>query len=199
MVIDDILGLFAPVFCSVCARPGSLLCDRCARELAPPLDPLDLPGIAWCGAAWRYEGTARDLVLALKLRGVRAAAEPLAGAIVRALVHRPATVTWVPGRGRDIRQRGFDHAELIARAVARRIGAISLPLITRVAEPPDQTTLSAAQRRRNLEGAFTSTTSPPESLIVDDLITTGATMRVCARSLRRAGARRIYAVAACRA
>lgn len=176
-----------------------MLCDRCAHELTPSLESLDLPGIAWCRAAWRYEGAARDLVLALKLRGVRAAAEPLAAAIGRSLEHRPGVVAWVPGRARDIKQRGFDHAEAIAGAVARRIGSKAVPLITRIAEPPDQTTLSAAQRRHNLEGAFTSATSPLELLIVDDLVTTGATMEACARSLRRVGARRIYAVAACRA
>jgi predicted amidophosphoribosyltransferase len=199
MLLDDILGVFASVRCISCRARGPMLCGTCAPPIAPDPTDLKLAGVTRCGAPWRYEGHARDLVLALKLRGRRAAAEPLAAAIVGWLPDPPAVVTWVPGRRADIRRRGFDHAEAIARAVAAHYQVGARALLRRISAAPDQTTLSRAQRLSNLGHVFAAAGSPLEVLLVDDLVTTGATLNACATALKRAGARRITAVAACRA
>lgn len=198
MLLDDVVGLFAPLRCVGCRVRGSMLCSSCAADVPPAPDELVLPGLARCGAPWRYEGTARDLVLALKLRGRRAAAAPLAAAIAGWVGERPPLVTWVPGRPGDIRRRGFDHAEAIAGAVAARLGTEARPLLCRVGTAPDQTSLSRTARMRNLDHVFAAAGSPSEVVLIDDLITTGATAMACGRALRGAGARRIGVIAACR-
>ncbi|MFN2524918.1 MAG: hypothetical protein ABR505_01425 [Actinomycetota bacterium] len=145
---------------------------------------------------------ARRLVLDLKVRGLQSAAEPLvaathAFALARGL--HGGVVTWVPGRRRDIRRRGFDHAEVLARGLARRLGLPAWPYLMRRAETPDQTSLGAADRRRSAAQAFSARRCAGAVVVVDDLVTTGATASACAAALRSAGARRIELVAACRA
>jgi predicted amidophosphoribosyltransferase len=153
-------------------------------------------------APWAYEGPARALVLALKLDGSRSAAAPLAAAMVAEALAGGvlgALVAWVPGRARDRRRRGFDHAEVLARRVARALGLGARPLLGLVREPSDQASLSAAARRRNLVGVFTAVPCRVPVLLVDDVVTTGATAAACARALRSAGCPLVEVLAACRA
>jgi predicted amidophosphoribosyltransferase len=152
-------------------------------------------------AAWEYDGAARDLVLALKLRALRAAAIPLATAMTAlALRHglRGTELTWVPARRGDVRRRGYDHAEVLAREVGRRLGLPARARLRRVAERPDQAALSARERRRNLRGVFAGRPCRGGIVLVDDLVTTGATAAACTTALRAAGAAGIEVLAACR-
>ena len=155
-------------------------------------------------AGLEYEGAARALILALKLDGKRAAAEPLAAALCSAVAARglaAAVITWVPGRRRDIRRRGFDHAEALARSVARRLGLPARRLLARSpGRRADQTSLGAAERSANLEGAFVAAGRPRVAVgLVDDLVTTGSTARACTDALLAAGAPGVEVLAACRA
>ena len=141
-------------------------------------------------------------MLALKLRAQRDAAMPLAEAVaasVRRAGSEAALVTWVPARDYDRRVRGFDHAELVAREVAGSLGLPIAGLLGRTDARPDQAGLSAAQRWANLRGAFTSRTCGGAILLVDDLVTTGATGSACALALKGAGALWIELAAPCRA
>lgn len=138
-------------------------------------------------AAWEYEGAARSLVLDLKLRGLKGAAVPLVEAMaaeVRMAGLAGGAVAWVPGRARDIRSRGFDHAAVLAAGLAWELGLPLVAALTRLADPPDQTTLGAGERRTNIGGAFGATGYPRRVVLVDDLITTGATAAECVRVLR---------------
>ncbi|MGH2806034.1 MAG: ComF family protein [Actinomycetota bacterium] len=199
------IGL-APVLgsrCVSCGRAGPALCSACANECRRCAVSQPIHGIERTIAPWAYEGAPRELILALKLRGRRSAAEPLAHATARAAQRasmRAEVVTWVPGRRRDIRVRGYDHAEVLARGVAEILGLPAVSLVTRVADPPDQTSLGAEQRRRNLQGAFVATpwTGGPV-VIVDDLVTTGATLAACAAALRTTATGGVEALAPCRA
>jgi predicted amidophosphoribosyltransferase len=151
-------------------------------------------------AALDYRDPARALVLALKLRARRAAAEPLVDELARAVARTGLAgevVTWVPGRTRDVRKRGFDHAEVIARGLAARLGLPVVSLLARSRPRPDQSGLTAAQRWTNLEDAFRARPCSAPTVLVDDLITTGATAGACARALIAAGAPRVELVAAC--
>lgn len=107
-------------------------------------------------------------------------------------------VTWVPGRRRDIRRRGFDHAEVLARGVAEVLGLPVAGVLRRVDSRPDQTTLTAAERRRSPVGAFEARSCAQGVVLIDDLVTTGATASSCAAALRRAGAPSVEVVAPCR-
>jgi predicted amidophosphoribosyltransferase len=142
------------------------------------------------------------LILALKVEGLRSAAAPLVAAMVAEAVSggvEATAVVWVPGRARDRRRRGFDHAEVLGRLVGRELGLAARSLVARAREPPDQASLSAAARRRNLVGVFAATSCPAPVLLVDDVVTTGATAAACAGALRTAGCPQVEVLAACRA
>jgi ComF family protein len=153
--------------------------------------------------AWSYEGIARKLVLHLKLGASRAAVQPLVSGMTEALARTgtPASaIVWVPARRRDVRRRGFDHAELLAHGVARATGLPALRAIERAGHQPDQAGLSRSQRAVNLERAFRARRSDHANVvIVDDLVTTGATATACARALREAGHSKVEVLAACAA
>ncbi|MDQ3620033.1 MAG: hypothetical protein M3391_07890 [Actinomycetota bacterium] len=188
--------------CVGCGRREGVLCASCSAGM-PPANPREAPppvGRLLC--ALDYSGAARGLVLDLKLRARRGAAEPLADHMVDALARAgsPASVvTWVPGRRPETRRRGFDHAAVLAHAVARRIGLPTRPLLERVGGAIDQTSLSAAERWVNLEAAFTAGPCQERVLVVDDLVTTGATLRACGQALVEAGTERVEALIACSA
>lgn len=178
------------------------LCPVCRGSLRGPDRCETIPGVARAHIPWHYEGAARDLVLALKLRGKRPAAVPLAAAIARCIRltgTAAEAITWVPGRRRDVRIRGFDHAELIAREVGTSTGLPVMRLLERVMDRPDQTTLSSQARWTNLDGAFEARGTIRKVLLVDDLVTTGATAAACAGTLERAGTVHVEVGSPCRA
>lgn len=170
--------------------------------MGPPPHGEPIPGIDRVRTPWAYDGVGRDLILALKLRGVKPAAVPLA-AVLAGSIQRDGTeataITWVPGRTKDTRRRGFDHAASIALELSALIGLPARRLLARNGDRPDQTTLSAAARRQNLTGAFVASDVPARVVLVDDLVTTGTTAEVCARALRDCGASYVEVAAPCRA
>lgn len=202
MRISAAVDLCARRSCFGCRAPGELLCDACHTALRSPDRNDPIRAVDQLFVPWHYEGAARDLVLALKLRSQRGAAAPLTDALARLVQMRGTTaeaVTWVPARGSDIRRRGFDHAEVIARGLADRIGLPVVAMLRRAAPSPDQTTLTAAQRRSGLEGIFRALDPPDRVLLVDDLVTTGATASSCAHALRMTGSYLVDLAAPCRA
>ena len=163
---------------------------RPAPALPPP------PGVDACAAVLAYEGPARELVARLKYRNHRSALDGMAAAMAASLTAVPDVVTWAPTTDARRRARGFDHAELLARRIARRLGRPCRRLLTRAPGPP-QTGRSRTDRqagprldaRVGVEGTV---------LLVDDVVTTGATATAAAAALRRAGASRVEVVAAAR-
>lgn len=179
---------------------GSTACGPCRAGLARGIPTKRLDNVARVVAAWDYDGVARALVLALKVRGRRAAAVALAEGIAERVWHEGSAVdalTWVPGRRRDIRRRGFDHAQRISEELSRLLGIPSTRLLTRVTDPADQAGLGAAARRGNLHGAFAAGPAPGRVAIVDDVVTTGATLSEAGRVLRGAGATHVEGLVAC--
>lgn len=187
--------------CASCGAPGDLFCRSCS-EPVPPAPPVHLPGVDAAVCAWHWSGAPRSLVLGLKLRAQRANAGPLARGTAGALWRRGTmaeVITWVPGRPRDMKRRGFDHAECIARDVAARLGLPALPLLRRAGSHRDQVGLGRGARLRNQRDAFCARSFEGAVLLIDDLITTGATATSCASALREAGASRVEVAAPCRA
>ena len=196
------LSVAAPGRCASCGLPGSALCPACARDV-PACPRLDAPPpLGRLSAGWLYEGPARSLVLGLKLRGLRGHAQPLADAACRS-VWRDGTqgdvVTWVPCSRADAKARGYDHAEVLARAIAARLGLPAVRLLDLKGPKSDQTSLDAAQRAENLKDVYVARRVHLRVVLVDDVMTTGATICTCAGALRRAGARSVEGVVGCRA
>jgi predicted amidophosphoribosyltransferase len=164
---------------------------RAALPAPPP------KGVDEWRAPFAYEGVARELIARVKYRGVHAVSGWLAGQmVVRLGPPLPGVVTWAPTTPARRRDRGFDHAELLAREVGRRLRRPVVALLARHPGPA-QTGLPAPRRRVGPQ--FHPRARVPASvLLVDDVATTGATLAAAAKSLRVAGATRVVALTAAR-
>jgi ComF family protein len=148
---------------------------------------------------------ARDAIHALKFRGRRALARPLAKLIVEqwgaALDADVAALVPVPlARGRQA-ERGFNQAALLAERLAAALGVPARPRwLARVRATAPQSDLGAAERRANVRGAFVAhpAVAGRHVVVVDDVLTTGATVAECARALKAAGAARVGVLAVAR-
>jgi ComF family protein len=185
--------------CTVAGASGESLCGLCQR--------LELP-FARAAAYGSYQSGLRELIHLLKFGGVRPAANALGRMLAEAIStlepEFPAdgvAVVPVPLHRTRLHQRGFNQAELIARAALKiKHPADHLLLcasaLVRKRETASQIGLTSHQRRENLRGAFAvaqpETVKGREVLVVDDVYTTGATVSECARVLRRAGATKIW-------
>ena len=134
---------------------------------------------------------ARSLVLALKRRGARQTVGGVAGLMTAVVLDGSFdAVTYVPA-GRDAVRKGFDHARMLGRAVAARLRVPFVSLLSRRAGGPRQADVPFAERARNVEGRFAAAEASGHVLLVDDVLTTGATASVCADALKAAGASRV--------
>lgn len=208
--------VLVPTRCSVCHRVGPSPCPACWSTLRPAPWGRPPAGVDRCVSLLAYEGSGRELVARLKYRNSRSAIPWLAAgmaALVAAdgvAVHhphatgRPASptapttdvVTWVPTTDARRRHRGFDQAALLAAEVATRLHLPCRALLTRLTGLP-QTGLAARDRRRG--PAYEARHPVPRRvLVVDDVLTSGATLGAAAKALRRAGAAEVVAVTAAR-
>lgn len=196
-VLEDLVDLVLPRDCAGCAAPGRTLCRACARALTgaprwhrPTPAP---PGLPPLSAAAAYDGVVRRVLLAHKEDGRTALAAPLGHALAGAAqVHGPGVVLVpVPSARATVRARGHDHARRIAVAAGRRLGAPSSALLVPVRVVADQSGLDAASRADNLAGALRARRSLHgiDVVVVDDVVTTGATLTEAARALTAGGAR----------
>lgn len=214
------LDLVFPPRCVGCRSFGSFLCPDCLAAMPraqPPRCPVCwMPGdgdvCRRCGnrpfafeaarCPFVYEGAAREAVHALKYEGVAAIAEVMARAMAECLEKwaPPATaLVPVPLTGRRRRGRGYNQSQVVARELSRLSG---LPLaagvlIRRRGAPPQARAVDEAARRANVADAFAVRRPGRLSgplLLVDDVMTSGATLDACARALRRAGHRAVYAL-----
>jgi ComF family protein len=186
-----LVPLTAP-WCERCGLPAEHAVPRC-RE-CPPSE------ISRARAPFLFEGPARAALHRLKFSGWRTVARALGDAMAAVSEHEPDAVTWVPLSRRRAAERGFDQARALAVAVGRRLDRVALGLLSRTVDTPPQTKRSGAERRAAMAGLFEAEGPvPPRVLLVDDVLTTGATASACARALLLAGAKEVALVTAARA
>ena len=197
--------LLAPSICWGCdgpARRGEPLCRGCRASLHRlALELVWLSGVrVWAPVA--YSGPARRLVRALKFSGAREVADAMAAQIVaNAPCELLAGVTLVPVplHPRRFRSRGYNQAAAIAEAVAGRAGLEVADCLARTGPPLTQVSRDRAERRAGPAGEIRVRLPVPavprRVLIVDDVVTTGATLAACRASLVAAGAVEVAAVA----
>jgi ComF family protein len=151
-----------------------------------------------------YEGTLRQLVHLFKYSGVRPLARPFGRFMIQALP-RDASFDFIvpmPLHWFKQWQRGFNQADLLAREIGKKWGVPVRPVIRRRRATSPQAGLTNAKRRANVQGAFRIARGKPlqgmRVLLVDDVVTTGATASACARVLKRAGAAHVALLALAR-
>jgi|SRR5579864_3173104 len=218
-MLEWLLDQVFPPKCIVCDRRGLALCPLCRHHL--PYLPLGVcgrcasrrraragcqgcrrlsPALRWVRAPLSYSGPARRAVLTLKFRSGRYLA-PIMGDLLREALPRIEVdlVVPVPLSPRRLRTRGFNQATLLAEQVTDSLHAILTPNVLTRRDRPPQSTLAAADRLANLTGVFAcprpGEVSGKRVLLVDDVVTTGATVSACADTLAEAGASRVWALA----
>jgi predicted amidophosphoribosyltransferase len=177
--------LVLPRCCVGCGRPGAGLCPQCGAVDLVRLDVAGLPVVA----AGAYAGALRAALIAYKERGRRDLAGPLGELLARGVAVVPAGVLVpVPCAARAARARGGDHVLRLARVAARR-SVVATPL--RLARSvQDSAGLGLRDRAANLDGAMVATVPPhpsADAVVVDDIVTSGVTLREAARALEAAG------------
>jgi len=173
-------------------------CPEC-RRTPPPWDRLHFYG--------RYSGPLRDLILGYKFKGNFGRTKLLSDMAYRALppeISRlPDLIIPVPLHRKRLLWRGFNQSTEISRIIGKRLDKPVLHKgLTRIRNTPPQTRLGREERQTNIKGAFRAAPKQIRGkaiLLVDDVYTTGATLRECARTLKRAGASRVDALVLARA
>lgn len=200
MRLVDLLLLAAPPVCVACggwAGRAEPMCPGCRGRLRW-LGAGGRRGDVWAPVA--YAGPARDVVAALKFRGALRVADAMAAAVCAG-----APAGWlaggvvlvpVPLHPARRRSRGFNQAERLAEAVARRARAAVCDCLERGGSRATQMGLGREERLARIAGSVRARGQVPASVVlVDDVVTTGATLRACADTLRAAGAAEVRAVA----
>jgi ComF family protein len=203
-LLDRLLDMLFPDRCVACGRMGALLCESCRgglRPYPPEAPPAGLDGMA---VAYLYGGPLRKAIHRMKYTGMRRVAVPLGDLLadhLRAAPQPADALMAVPLHAGRLAERGFNQSEELAARIARRTGLPLVPGLARCRDTGHQASLGRRARRGNVEGAFVwAIHAPPPArvLIVDDVLTTGATLAACADALRAAGTREVRAVALAR-
>ena len=220
--LEPFLEVLFPTKCAGCRAPGAIWCDGCRLRLVPVTSLVCLACLrvfpaggdgdrcgpaaphAWAVAVYRapLDRAITHLKYRPDARLAQALAQSMAEVYDRARLSATCLVP-VPLSRRRLRQRGYNQAEVLGRALAGLLGLPSLPsAAARIRETGSQVGLEAGERWANVDGAFAADPSLVRDetvLLIDDVHTTGATLAACSQALSQAGARRVLALTVGRA
>lgn len=207
--LDWLLDLIYPPRCAFCRRLLSDqekgVCRFCRPRL--PFVPADgqiqhFRNVDKCLSPLYYHGSVKESLHRYKFSGTTAYADIYSEFIVKCIDENQIScdsITWVPLSRRRLRKRGYDQAELLARGIARQMGFRPVRLLKKRRDTkPQSQTGSAVKRRANISGAYVclkpELVAGKRILLVDDIVTTGATLSEAAGVLKKAGAKEVIAV-----
>lgn len=193
-----LLDFFFPRRCPFCGRMAGkeLLCETCRDDL-PWCRKLRTGAFGECAAPLYYEGRVRDALLAFKFRGkiehLNCFGALMAETAASAYADRFDAITWVPVSKKRLKKRGFDQAKMLCASLCVDWHTTPQETLCKVADNPPQSGLEeAAARRANVLGVYepvdAANIAGKRLLLVDDILTTGATLGECTRVLKAAGA-----------
>lgn len=198
-IFERVLDLLFPPKCIFCGKltEHRRACPECEAKLprfdgATPTKEF----FTKCVAPFRYDGAIREALLRFKFGGREQFAAPLAvyaAETVRRELDRYDIISWAPVSTHRRRERGYDQAELLARETAKLLGTSAVPLLKKRRDTPPQSGFTdRAARRANVMGAYSVRKNVDVAgktvLLIDDIVTTGATLSECSRELLMAGA-----------
>lgn len=209
---EAVLNLLFPPKCPFCGRvldvPG--VCPACRADLPWTEEEnalRELPGGLLCAAPLWYEGAVREGLLRFKFQGASGSAGALGELTARCVLKQLSgsfdTVTWAPVSRKRLRKRGYDQAELLARAVCRQWGTRPVRLLKKTVDNPAQSLQEKENRRENVRNVYRAAhpgkIRGKRILLMDDICTTGSTLAECAGVLLEAGAKSVVCGAVARA
>lgn len=199
-IVSDII---LPRTCFGCGKEGKYVCEQCDLFLSEAPNLFQQGDLEELFSAWEYDGLIKNIILEIKYKGMFDAIDELVEKVlstpdVKFVQHLELdAITFVPMFKKKEKQRGFNQAELIANKLGEMTGGKMLSLLEKVKDTSSQTKLDKTERAANVKGSFsyclTSEVKQVDNvLLVDDVWTSGSTMKECARVLKKSGAKRIF-------
>jgi len=218
---DLLLDILFPKFCVGCGKEGKYICERCnifTSEVEPIYFQQEKYGLDSLISIWEYEGLMKKAIHQIKYQGVTDIIKELMKTVeIEGMESGPglaSIVAYVPMYKKREKKRGFNQAKIIAQELAKKTSAQGgcqvVSLLKKIKDTQPQMELNQEERLKNIKGCFELSLKevrPPESLnadfgevgplknlsvlLVDDVYTTGATMRECAKVLKRAGVKKV--------
>lgn len=183
-------------YCGALIEAEEIACASCMAELRRKHQAiLGGAGGCPCVSSFVYGGKVRRMLLRVKYRNRVQYIPQVAAIMADDIRHayrtvRFDTVTAVPMHRRDLKARGYNQSELIARAISEKLSVPYLDTLQKVKQTPKQQHLTYSERRKNLRGAFAlidkETVSGKQILLIDDIITSGSTLSACCKVLNKA-------------
>ena len=210
-ILDRVLDLLFPRRCAFCHRltqSGAKVCPRCMAELPYTRESAkqSFPHLDGCWSPLYYTGDVRRSLLRYKFQGLSMYAELYGEFLAKCIDENKIScdsITWVPLSRRRLRRRGYDQARLLAEALSGRKGIPCVPTLRKIRNNPAQSGAGDAKKRqKNVKGVYRALPDAEirgkRLLLVDDIVTTGATLSECASILRQAGAKEVLGLSLAR-
>ena len=203
MKLKDIIYPPRCICCYEVVGHNTLVCGKCIKDFESRKNYIDFHAIDFdCTSLYKYEGSVKGVITCIKFKHSLTICKKVGNLLVEEAkrLHSDTPfdlVTYVPMTRKATAKRRFNQSEVFARIISKKLGLkFRKNVLIKIRETRPQKSLKAAERRTNLKGAFKviKDVEGKSVLLVDDIVTTGATLKENAKMLYKAGARRVTAI-----